>query len=160
MTAALAPLTNYDANGHRWSTDRTIRVTPEYGRGVLARAPRQAGARPTRYEVCDTLSGAVRYGQTLEHARIQVAGLLAARKPLEWQEWETFGDAWRCFTRDGMVEVRVGKSQDANHRGLFGVGILGVGPVRSWLSNIKYSEARRASTRAVAEHLYHQEQAR
>jgi hypothetical protein len=156
----LPPLTNYDASGHRWSADRTIRVTPEYGRGVLSRVPRKGGARPTRYEIHDTLTGAVRYGQTTEHARVQVAGLLAARQRLEWQEWETFGDAWRCFTLDGMIEVRVGKTQDVNHSGLYGVGILGCGPARSWLSNIKHPDARRASTRAVAEHLHHQEQER
>lgn len=156
----LPRLTNYDASGCRWSADRTIRVTPEYGRSVLSREPRKGGARPTRYEIHDTITGEVRYGQTVGHVHGQMLGLLTARPRLEWQEWETFGDAWRCFTRDGMVEVRVGKTQDVNHRGLYGVGILGCGPARSWLSDIKHPEARRANTRAVAEHLYHQEQAR
>lgn len=153
-------LTNYDASGYRWSTDRTIRITPEYGRDVLSRTPWTTKARPRRYEVHDILSGEVRYAETITSARTGGAEMLAARPHLQWQEWETFGDAWRCFTVDGMVEVRVGKTQDVNHRGLFGVGILGCGPVRTWLSNIIFLPHRQANVISHAEHLYHLEQNR
>ena len=158
-TITPASLTNYDASGCRWSSDRTIRVIPQYDRDVLARQPwTQPRLKPWRYEIHDALSKQTAYELTLAAARLKVAEMLAQRgHHLEWQEWETFGDAWRCFTRDGMIEVRVGKTQDVDQRGLFGVGILGCGPVRSWLSDVKHPDARKAHTIAYAEHLAHLE---
>jgi len=156
-----AKLTNYDASGNRWSADRTIRVIPQYDRDVLARQPwTNPRLRPWRYEINDTLTGEFRYAMNLNQARIEVAAILRNRPTVEWQEWETFGDGWRCFTRDGMVEVRVGRSQDANHSGLYGVAILGCGPVRSWLSDIRHPQARRDSLIARANALIAREVAR
>jgi len=161
-TVPPAKITNYDASGHRWSFDRTVRITPQYGDNTLARMPwTNPRLRPVRWEIYDLLSleGENRYyTKTLTEARAEVAAILVRnRHHLEWQAWEPFGDAWRRFSLDGMIEVRVGKSQDANHNGLYGVAILGCGPVRAWLSDIKHPEARMAYMTAHAEHLAHLE---
>lgn len=159
MTAPILPparLTNYDASGNRWSFDRTVRVTPQYDRDVLARQPwANPRLRPFRYEIYDLFAeGRFRHTRTLTEARVEVADILANRRHhLQWQAWEVFGDGWRRFSLDGMIEVRVGRSQDANHSGLWGVAILGCGPVRAWLSNIKHHDARMAYMTAHAEHL-------
>lgn len=156
MTTAATPakLINYDASGNRWSFDRTVRVTPQYDMPWLN--PR---LRPFRYEVYDLFDSSHVYVKTLAEARAEVARILAEqRHPLVWQDWEDWGDGWRRFTLDGMIEVRVGRSENVDHTGLWGVGILGCGPVRAWLSNIRHPEARRAYVVAHAEHLRHLEQ--
>jgi hypothetical protein len=155
-----ARLTNYDAHGDRWSADRTVRVTPQYDKDVLARMPwTNPRLRPFRYEIVDVFDqGNVRYAKTLTEARAEVARILTEdRHPLAWQDWEQWGGGWRRYSLDGMVELRVGRSEDANHSGLWGVGILGCGPVRSWLSHIRHPEARRAFLTAAAENLHHRE---
>lgn len=161
MTATIPPakITNYDASGHRWSFDRTVRLTPQYDRDVLARQPwTNPRLRPFRWEICDVFTQQTSHAKTLAEARAEVAAILVrSRRRLAWQAWEVFGDAWRRFSLDGMIEVRVGRSQNANHNGLYGVAILGCGPVRSWLSDIKHPDARMAYMTAHAEHLAHLE---
>lgn len=161
MTATLPPakLTNYDVSGNRWSFDRTVRVTPQYDRDALARQPwTNPRLRPFRYEVYDLFGCGMTYVKTLAEAREAVAeALYNNRHHLEWQAWETFGDGWRRFSMDNLIEIRVGRSEDANHSGLWGVGILGCGPNRAWLSDIRHPEARRAYMTAHAEYLAHLE---
>ena len=161
MTATLPPakLTNYDASGNRWSFDRTVRVTPHYDRDLLARQPwTNPRLRPFKYEIRDVFDTRSRYAKTLAEARAEVAAILVRnRHHLAWQAWETFGDGWRRFSADNLIEVRVGRSEDANHSGMWGVGIWGCGPSRAWLSDIRHPEARRAYMTAHAEYLHHLE---
>lgn len=160
MTATPLPparLTNYDASGYRWSFDRTVRVTPQYHQDRLTRQPWLHRVKPVGYGVHDLFADERTEHTTLAQAREAVASILANRPRLEWQAWEDFGDAWRRFSLDGMVEVRVGRSQDANHNGLWGVAVLGCGPARTWLSNIRNHEARMAYMTAHAEYLAHLE---
>jgi hypothetical protein len=158
-TITPATLTNYDASGCRWSADRTVRVIPQYDRDVLARQPwANPRLKPWRYEIHDILSKQTAYELTLAAARLKVAEMLAWRgHHLDWQDWEIFGDGWRRFTTDRRIEIRAGRGQDANHNGLWGVAIIGCGPDRGWLTNIRHPEARRAHLTAYAEHLAHLE---
>lgn len=152
-------LTNYDTGGHRWTIDRTIRLTPQHA-GIYL--PTDRRAKIVGWQVFDTLERETTPVRTLTDARELAAAILAGRPGLSWGGWYRIAQEppnlrrlCEAASAAGPVTAWVYLMQYPTIGGMWAVGYqVGKGPdARSaeWLSDIAHIPHRMAHVRAIAQ---------